>query len=135
MNTKNIKKQQISKLRTEKIWYWIFCALITTETLKFKLWVTFILLCSQSSTKYKWMIFGLKISSEYQYEYHYSVSTIRLSFEYQAICSPLSWAPGQFEFRCIIFELFLYLVIMRKSHIYVQSCKQNFPQIKRNKVK
>ena len=43
MNTKNIKKQKISKLRTQKIVYWVFCASITTETLKLRLWVKFIL--------------------------------------------------------------------------------------------
>ena len=89
---KNINKQKISTLRTQKIAYWVFCALITTETLKLRLWVKFILFGFQTSTEYEYeyysvlknhriqirILFGLKISSEYEYEYHYSVSTIRI---------------------------------------------------------
>ena len=54
MNTKNIKKQKISKLRTQKIAYLVFCALITTETLKLRLWVKFILFDFQTSTEYEY---------------------------------------------------------------------------------
>ena len=71
MNTKNIKKQKISTLRTEKIAYWVFCALITTETLTLRLWVKFILFGFQTST-YRIRIrilFGFKKSPEYEYEY------------------------------------------------------------------
>ena len=53
MNTKTIKKQKIQKLKTEKIAYWFFCALITTETLRFRLWLKFLLFGLQTSTEYE----------------------------------------------------------------------------------
>ena len=54
MDTTTIKKQKIPKLRTEKIAYWVFCALITTETLKFRLCVKFLLFGFQTSTEYEY---------------------------------------------------------------------------------
>ena len=48
------KKHQKAKLRTEKIAYWVFCALITTETLKSRLWVKFLLFGFQTSTEYEY---------------------------------------------------------------------------------
>ena len=71
MNPKNIKKQKISTLRTKKIAYWVFCALITTETLTLRLWVKFILFGFQTSTEYAIrIIFGFEKSPEYEYEYY-----------------------------------------------------------------
>ena len=52
MNTKTMKK--LPKLRTEKIACWVFCALITTETLKSRLWVKFLLFGFQTSTEYEY---------------------------------------------------------------------------------
>ena len=53
--SKTIKKQNIPKLRTVNIAYWVFCDLITTETLRSRLWL-------------KFLLFGLQTSTEYEYE-------------------------------------------------------------------
>ena len=82
MNTKNIKKQKISKLGTQKIACWVFCASITTETLKLRLWVKFILfgfLQPNTNNIRFWKItriririlFGFEKSPECEYEYNF----------------------------------------------------------------
>ena len=79
INTKTFKTQQILKLKTVKIVYWVFCAVNTTETFKFRLLVKF---GFQTSTEYEYYsglenhantntnIFGFEKSSEYEYEYY-----------------------------------------------------------------
>ena len=86
MNTNNTKyeykKHKIPKLRTEKIAYWVFCALITTETLKSRLWVSVSVSKLQPNTNMNniWFskitririqkLFGFEKSPKYEYKYH-----------------------------------------------------------------
>ena len=117
MDSKNIKQQKKSKLRTEKSILGLLCFNLYYSVSKLQLnnirfWKTtriwiWILFGSEKTT-WIWILFGLKISSEHEYEYRYSVSTIWILFEYRIIRSPLIlfnqnsvWNLSDFEcFSC-----------------------------------
>ena len=72
ISKQNLLKQQILKLRTVTIAYWVMCARPqTTENCRYWLWV-------------KYILFGFQILTEYKY---YLVTIIRKLFEHRIIRS------------------------------------------------